>query len=201
MLIVLSPLCVVDQNPGNHQFDPTNSSAWIQYAKLETLLGDYTRTRAIYELAAAQSPLSMPENLWKAYIDFEYEQGERERTRALYERLVALSGHVKVWISFAEFEASSIPLSQAMREEEDEDEDEDDEKMVEGDMALARGVFDRAYKDMKSKELKEEVRAHISTSCGCLLTASGCSVSYYSKHGRHSKRSAVRRRTWRRCRL
>jgi hypothetical protein len=60
----------------------------------------------------------MPELLWKAYIDFEIEEGDREKARSLYERLVNLSGHHKVWISYAEFEGSSIPVPRALREEE-----------------------------------------------------------------------------------
>lgn len=142
------------------QFDPTNSSAWIQFAGLETLLGDYTRTRAIFELGTQQNPLSSPENLWKAYIDFEYEQGERGNARSLYERLIKLSGHVKVWISYAEFELNPIPMSQKMKEDqgiEDEEEEEEETRMVEGDAELARQVYERGYKDLKSKGLKEEV--------------------------------------------
>ncbi|EJD01987.1 pre-mRNA-splicing factor CLF1 [Fomitiporia mediterranea MF3/22] len=137
------------------EFDPTNSSAWIQFAQFEAVLADYARVRAIYELGVSQVPLSYPENLWKAYIDFEFEQGEREKTRALYERLVQISGHVKVWRAYAEFEAAPIPMSQAMREEEEEEEEEE-EKFVEGDVQLARQVFERAYKDLKSRDLKEE---------------------------------------------
>jgi crooked neck len=57
----------------------------------------------------------MPEILWRAYIDFEVdEQRDREKTRSLYERLVVLSGHHKMWISYAEFECSSIPLPRLM---------------------------------------------------------------------------------------
>jgi crooked neck len=119
-------------------------------------LGDYARTRAIFELGVKQTPLSYPENLWKAYIDFEFEQGERERCRALYERLVGVSGHVKVWRAFAEFEAAGIPVGAAEREDEDE-EDEEEERLVEGDVEKARAVFMRGYKDLKGKGLKEEV--------------------------------------------
>ncbi|EIN14434.1 protein prenylyltransferase [Punctularia strigosozonata HHB-11173 SS5] len=140
------------------EYDPTNSAAWIKYAELETQLEDFARTRAIFELGVSQSPLSMPELLWKAYIDFETEEGERERARALYERLIALSGHVKVWISYAMFEAETIPLPRSERPDEDED-DEDEEKEVqvqEGDVHKARAVFERAYKDLKSKGLKSE---------------------------------------------
>ena len=99
----------------------------------------------------------MPQLLWKAYIDFEIEEGDREKARLLYERLVNLSGHHKVWISYAEFEGSSIPVPRALREEEDEVE----AKVVEGDVNLARDVFARGYKDLKSKELKEEVRSSL----------------------------------------
>ncbi|KAF8196043.1 pre-mRNA-splicing factor CLF1 [Pholiota molesta] len=140
------------------EYDPSNSTAWIKYAELEAQLQDFARTRAIFDLAVSQSPLSMPELLWKAYIDFEVEEGERETARALYERLIALSGHVKVWISYAMFEAEPIPLPRAEREEEEEeDEDEEQErKMAPGDPALARQVFERGYKDLKSKGLKQE---------------------------------------------
>ncbi|KAG1725259.1 uncharacterized protein EDB91DRAFT_1239868 [Suillus paluster] len=137
------------------EYDPTNSAAWIKYAELETALEDFTRAEAIFELGVSQQSLSMPEILWKAYIDFEVdEQGDREKTRTLYERLVILSGHHKVWISYAEFEGSSIPLPRALREEE---EDEDAEpRVVAGDPELARQIFERGYKDLKIKGLKAE---------------------------------------------
>ncbi|THH23280.1 hypothetical protein EUX98_g7900 [Antrodiella citrinella] len=133
-------------------FDPSNSPAWIKYAELETQLEDFARTRAIFELGVAQVQLSMPELLWKAYVDFETEEGDREKARALYERLIALSGHVKVWISYALFEAEPIAVPRAER-----DEDEDEEvPMVEGDADKARQVFQRGYNDLKSKGLKSE---------------------------------------------
>ncbi|KAJ7510024.1 pre-mRNA-splicing factor CLF1 [Mycena galericulata] len=137
------------------EFDPANSPAWIKFAELESQLQDFARTRAIFELGVSQSPLSMPELLWKAYIDFEIEEGERETARVLYERLIQLSGHVKVWISYALFEAEPIPIPRALREEEDEDEDAE-VRVVEGDPGLARRVFERGYQDMKSKGLKSE---------------------------------------------
>jgi crooked neck len=143
------------------QFDPTNSAAWIKYAELETQLADYSRSRGIFELGASQTPLSMPELLWKAYIDFEVEEGERARARALYERLAAASGHWKVWVAYAMFEAQPIQLPRDEREDEDEGDEEGDEekepKMVEGDLELARQVFQKGYKDLKSKGLKNEV--------------------------------------------
>jgi crooked neck len=141
------------------EWDPSNSSAWIKFAELESQLEDFPRTRGIFELGISQPSLSMPELLWKAYIDFETEEGEREKARSLYERLVKLSGHVKVWISYALFEGEAIPVPRAEREE-DEDDDEDEEKevkMVEGDPELARRIFKRGYEDLRSKGLKSEV--------------------------------------------
>ncbi|KAF9054927.1 hypothetical protein BDP27DRAFT_1345134 [Rhodocollybia butyracea] len=138
------------------EFDPANSSAWIRYAEIESQLEDFARTRAIFELGISQSPLSMPELLWKAYIDFEIEEGERETARALYDRLISLSGHVKVWISYALFEAEPIALPRAQREEEEEEDEEVEQKMVPGDPDRARQVFNRGYKELKDKGLKDE---------------------------------------------
>lgn len=50
------------------------------------------------------SSLDMPEVLWKAYIDFEIEQEEYDRVRILYESLLQRTTHLKVWVSWAEFE-------------------------------------------------------------------------------------------------
>jgi crooked neck len=97
----------------------------------------------------------MPELLWKAYIDFEEYEGEYERTRRLYERLLQKTDHVKVWINYARFEIN-IP------EGEEEGEDEEGEKPVsEEAKRRARKIFERAYKVMKDKELKEEVYSMI----------------------------------------
>ena len=87
-------------------FDPENCAAWMKFAELETLLGDVDRARAIYELAVNQPRLDMPEILWKAYIDFEIEQDEPDRARDLYRQLLSKTQHVKVWLSFAQFELS-----------------------------------------------------------------------------------------------
>ena len=139
------------------EWDPTNSSAWIKFAELESQLEDFQRTRGIFELGISQPSLSMPELLWKAYIDFETEEGERQKARSLYERLIKLSGHVKVWISYALFEGEPMPVPRAEREEEDDDDDEKEVQMVEGDVELARQVFKRGYEDLRSKDRKSEV--------------------------------------------
>lgn len=86
------------------EFNPENVQTWMKFAELETLLGDAERARALYELAIGQPRLDMPEILWKAYIDFEIEQEETDRARDLYKRLLNRTQHVKVWLSFAQFE-------------------------------------------------------------------------------------------------
>jgi crooked neck len=83
---------------------PSNCMAWVAFAELEASLGELQRCRAIYELAVSQSSLDMPETLWKAYIDFEISQEDWERTRKLYKMLLERTKHIKVWISFAQFE-------------------------------------------------------------------------------------------------
>lgn len=47
-------------------------------------------------------------NAKQAYIDFETAEGEFERARVLYERLLDRTKHLKVWISYAEFEATAM---------------------------------------------------------------------------------------------
>nr|XP_002125953.1 crooked neck-like protein 1 [Ciona intestinalis] len=88
------------------EFGPDNCSTWWRFAELESLLGDTDRARAIYEIAVAQPRLDMPEVLWKSYIDFELDQDERIRARKLFERLLERTQHIKVWMSFAAFEAT-----------------------------------------------------------------------------------------------
>merc|ERR1711966_404066 len=76
----------------------------------------------------------MPEMLWKNYIDFEIDEGEGDKARALYERLLEKTGHVKVWISYAQFEGTEIGRG----------------------IEEAQQVFDRAYQQLKEEGLKEE---------------------------------------------
>ncbi|PSN43330.1 Protein crooked neck, partial [Blattella germanica] len=105
------------------------------FAELETLLGDVDRARAIYELAVNQPRLDMPELLWKAYIDFEVGLGETEKARELYERLLERTLHVKVWMSYAQFEMSAA----------------EEESII-----LARRVYERANQSLRGANEKEE---------------------------------------------
>eukprot|EP00053_Salpingoeca_punica_P017339 m.166966 g.166966 ORF g.166966 m.166966 type:complete len:725 (+) comp17185_c0_seq1:107-2281(+) len=117
------------------EFNPANGRTWIKFAELETVLGDIPRARAIYNLAIEQPLLDMPELLWKAYIDFETELGEFEYARDLYAKLLDKTSHVKVWISYAKFEASL-----------------DSEDAV----SMARKVYSQADAEVKKSEDKAE---------------------------------------------
>jgi crooked neck len=131
------------------EFNGSNTQTWIKFAELERGLDDLERARAIFELAADEPQLDMPELLWKAYIDFEEGEGEYERTRALYERLLEKTDHVKVWTSWAQLEIG-IPDSEA------EENDDEDRPVSEAAKARARAIFERAHKRMKDKDLKED---------------------------------------------
>jgi crooked neck len=124
-----------------------------QVREFEAQLQAFTRARAILKLGILQE-LHMPEVLWKTYIDFEIEEGERELAHLLYERLVSVSGNLKVWVSYAMFRAEPIPVVRNERNEEIEEEEE--RELVPGDSILARQVFERDYKDLKNKGLKQK---------------------------------------------
>lgn len=118
----------------------------------------------------------MPEVVWKAYIDFEYEEEEWDRTRALYRRLLERTSHVKVWISWAQFENNAgKTIARAYRDQDDEEEEDEadgearaQEKIVSPEaeeaaqqaekdaLAAARKVFEDGYKDLKQRGLKQE---------------------------------------------
>jgi crooked neck len=79
--------------------------------------------------------MDMPENVWKAYIDMEIGLGEYGRVRELYKRLLQRTKHVKVWLSYAKFEAENAR-----------------------DADLSRLVYQDAYSHFRQNEpeLKEE---------------------------------------------
>ncbi|KAL3839405.1 hypothetical protein ACJIZ3_023996 [Penstemon smallii] len=128
------------------EWSPENCYAWSKFVEMERSLGEIGRARALFELAVGLPALDMPELLWKSYIDFEISESEYERTRALYERLLNLSKHLKVWISYAKFEASAPPML------------ESDYQQKIKCLERARAVFERAlsYFVTCSPQLKEE---------------------------------------------
>jgi len=146
------------------EWAPHHCNAWVKFAELETSLAESDRARGIFELAITQPLLDTPEVLWKAYIDFEIGEGERERTRELYERLLDRTKHVKVWMSFAQFEEQPMPLDEDEDEEEDEEHQQaklarlEAEESPEERAARARGVYERANRGLMetTPDLKEE---------------------------------------------
>ena len=117
------------------EYGIANRKNWIKYTELETILGDFDRARAIFKLAVNQPVMDMPGLLWKSYIDFEIEQQEYNNVRELYERLLERTHHVKVWVSFAEFESSL---------------------KTDGGNSNARAIYGRADKILRNAENSEE---------------------------------------------
>ena len=116
------------------ELNPFNCSSWVKFAELEKSLAETERTRAIFEIAVGMDQLDQPEILWKAYIDFETEEGERGRCRALYGASSSAAQHVKVWISFAQFELRAMALNN-----DDDDDDEAQEPEAAAAEASRRG--------------------------------------------------------------
>ncbi|MQL94752.1 hypothetical protein Taro_027432, partial [Colocasia esculenta] len=162
------------------EWAPANCYAWSKFAELERSLNETDRARAIFDLAIKQDALDMPELLWKvfymifsqalinefngdaviclffnAYIDFEISLCEYENARQLYEKLLERTKHLKVWISYAKFEASTT------MDEENIDPETSGEGSLEQDeerLQRARAVFERAFDYFRTSEpeLKEE---------------------------------------------
>lgn len=118
------------------EFNSQNCTTWVKYAELESILGDTERARAIYNLGTEQVKLDMPEIIWKAFIDFEIENEEYENVRVLYEKLLTKTQHVKVWLSYAQFEANNP-----------QNLENHDEK--------TREVYKKAYGELKQSGLNE----------------------------------------------
>ncbi|KAG2422724.1 hypothetical protein HXX76_015811 [Chlamydomonas incerta] len=140
------------------EWRPSNVGAWVRFADLERQLGETGRARALYELAIGQPLLDMPEALWKSYIDFEIAAGERERVRVLYTRLLDRTKHVKVWLSFARFEATPMPTEAAEGEEGQPEEPAEGPESAPARATRARSVYDRAFATLRdvAPDNKEE---------------------------------------------
>jgi len=147
----------------------------------------------------SQSALTMPELLWKAYIDFEVdEQGDREKACSIYERLIGLSGHHKVWISYAEFEAHLfICRVHCQRKRRMK-------KTARRRWCLGtQSWHDRSSSGVtrtsgtKSSKLRYVLMLKLSD---ITLTPTMFSVLHYWRHGRHSNKLTAWKRTWQRYR-
>ncbi|KAJ3101496.1 Crooked neck-like protein 1 [Phlyctochytrium planicorne] len=122
------------------EWNPANCAAWIRYAELEKGLGDLDRCRGIFEVAVGQGLLDMPEVLWKGYIDFETGEGEWSRVRKLYERLLERTRHVKVWVSYANFELVATDNGESIPER----------------LPKSRSIYKRGYDALRIENAREE---------------------------------------------
>jgi len=135
---------------------PDSAAAWVAFADLEAAVGEQTRARAVCELAVARADVDKPEHVWKRYIDLEIhlekhpdeddDEGEAPagptRAAALYERLLERTRHVKVWMSYAAYEAEAAPAAADAAERR----------------ARARDVYTRANAALKDDGAEPEDR-------------------------------------------
>jgi crooked neck len=102
-------------------------------------------------------------------------QGNRERVRVLYERLLDRTKHVKVWLSYARFEAEPLPLQQQDQQQQDPQQqqqqqqpDQQQQQPRPGESlstadrasraARARAVYERGFRSIRegTPDAKEE---------------------------------------------
>jgi len=93
-----------------------NPKAWNVYVDLEDSVGEIERARSLCELAIQQERLDMPELVWKRFIDLEVSHDEFDRARQVWLRLLEKSHHVRVYIAYSEFEASTVSSMPKCRE-------------------------------------------------------------------------------------
>ena len=98
----------------------------------------------------------------QSYIDFEIGEGERERTRELYERLLQRTHHVKVWMSYADFEAAPMP------EPEEEEEEAAEAAAASRAQAAQRGPESAASREARARRCEERVCCKGHTNYGAL---------------------------------
>ncbi|XP_022737400.1 crooked neck-like protein 1 isoform X2 [Durio zibethinus] len=125
---------------------------WLLAAQFEIRQLNLKGARQILGNAIGKAPKD------KAYIDFEISEGENERTRQLYERLLDRTKHLKVWISYAKFEASAMQENNGCSDLPQDGVQEHHPEEKKGCVQRARRVFERAinYYRTSAPELKEE---------------------------------------------
>ncbi|KAF9613030.1 hypothetical protein IFM89_005464, partial [Coptis chinensis] len=122
---------------------------WLLAAQFEIRQKNIDGARKLLGNAIGRAPKD------KAYIDFEISEGEYERTRQLYQRLLDRTKHLKVWISFAKFEATAGLEGSDVAEENDQALLLEQRKQC---LQRARSVFENAVNHLRTSapELKEE---------------------------------------------
>lgn len=140
-------------------FDTSNPWAWVDFAELEAILGENERAEGIFQIAIDQPLLQTPEVVWKKFIDFHIENQEFNKARILHEKLLERTQHLRVWISFANFELNA-----------------GDHASPEAAKDAATGVYERAAKsasnwpDKESRMLLLEAWLDFETNHGTVKT-------------------------------
>lgn len=93
----------------------------------------------------------------------------------MYERLLERTSHVKVYISYALMEISTLGGG--------EDEDGNEVQGEAGDEDMARSIFERGYKDLRTRGEKEDVSYTLQVRASAELS----SVHYCSRLGNRSR--------------
>ena len=175
------------------------AEVWCRYAEMEDRLEEVERARRIMELGVGQGRLDRPERVWKCYIDLELRWMKnsvdeaadaetkderrtegRERVRRLYERLLQQSRHVKVYISYAQFEAGEKQWDRTRRIFTQADEHYRDRCKQADKLSRA----DMAWTEVREREAVREERV--------LLLSSW--LEYEQLYGNREQQEAVRQR-------
>lgn len=98
------------------ELHPYLPKAWISYVDLEDKVGELERARQLCELAISQEHMDMPELLWKRYIDLNVANQDFPAAREIYEKLVHKSHHLRIYKTYAEFEADECENVERARE-------------------------------------------------------------------------------------
>lgn len=115
---------------------PENAESWENYLEYNQTLDKRERVEAVFKLAVSGTfGVARPEKIYKKYIDILAEWGELDQVRETYRQLLAKTGHVKVFLALAYFEASQ------------------------GEVEKMRQVFEGADRAMKGKSHLKEERA------------------------------------------
>jgi hypothetical protein len=97
------------------------------------------------------------------YLQFEIDESEFDRTRELYERLLDRTKHLKVWMSYAEFEASAGLDSEDSESEEKKNDDDYQEQQLERVRKCRGNLCDRAFYVVQPHD-------YLVTHCGLNIT-------------------------------
>lgn len=144
---------------------PMRVVTWLEYAKLETNLGDYERATGIYELAIEEPYINNNLIVWYKYINFLAEElHDYEKARSVFARVLSINKkNVKIWIKWALFEVaapSEEQLHQIRQQEENENDNEEEEEIevtvTEESIGKARKVFEDGLVFFKNENLVDE---------------------------------------------